>query len=95
MIQDAPKYRLVSTELLKLLMKRTGTGNAVTGRRLSKETRVAHGTIGMLLTGARDTVSATSAQAIAQRLGVDLLVLWVPVERADSSTPRLRLTDTA
>ncbi|MFF9844660.1 XRE family transcriptional regulator [Streptomyces sp. NPDC013740] len=95
MTHEAPKYRLVSTELLKLLMKRTGTGSAVTGRQLAKEAGVAHGTVGMLLTDARDTVFATTAQAIAQRLGVDLLVLWVPAERADSSTPHLRLTDTA
>ena len=95
MIQDAPKYRLVNTDLLKLLMKRTGTGDAVSVRGLAQGAGVASGTVGMLLTGARDTVSATTAQAIAQRLGVDLLVLWVPAERADSSTPHLRLTDTA
>lgn len=95
MIQDAPKYRLVSTDLLKLLMQRTGTGSAVSGRRLAQDAGVAHGTVGMLLTGARDTVSATTAQAIAQRLGVDLLVLWVPAERAASTRPHLRLTDTA
>jgi transcriptional regulator with XRE-family HTH domain len=94
-IPEAPKYRLVSAELLRLLMQRTGTGSAVTGRRLARDVGVAHGIIGELLTGARDTVSATTAQAIAQRIGVDVLVLFVPAERADSSIPPLRLTDTA
>lgn len=94
-IEDAPKYRLVNADLLRTLMQRTGTGEAVTGRRLAREAGIAHGVVGMLLTGARDTVSATVAQAIAQRIGVDLLVLFVPSERADSSRPHLRLTDTA
>lgn len=95
MIPEAPKYRLVSAELLRMLMRRTGTGAAITGRRLARDVGIAHGIIGELLTGARDTVSATTAQAVAQRIGVDLLILFVPAERADSSTPSLRLTDTA
>ncbi|MGW6395444.1 helix-turn-helix domain-containing protein [Streptomyces sp. NPDC055103] len=95
MIEDAPKYRLVSADLLRTLMQRTGTGSAVTGRRLAKDAGISHGIIGMLLTGTRDTVSATTAQRIAQRIGVDLLVLFIPSERADSNRSHLRLTDTA
>lgn len=94
-IADAPKFRLVSADLLRTLMQRTGNGSAVTGRQLARDVGVAHGIVGELLTGVRDTVPATTAQAIAQRIGVDLLVLFVPSERADSSRPRLRLTDTA
>ncbi|MFG2900924.1 helix-turn-helix domain-containing protein [Streptomyces zaomyceticus] len=94
-IEDAPKCRLVSAELLRTLMQRTGTGKAVTIRQLARHAGVAHGVIGELLTGVRDTVSATAAQRIAQRIGVDLLILFVPSERADSSRPYLRLTDSA
>ncbi|MFF7851869.1 XRE family transcriptional regulator [Streptomyces sp. NPDC007910] len=94
-VEDAPKYRLVSPELMRTLMQRTGTGAAITGRRLARDIGVAHGIIGELLTGVRDTVPATVAQAIAHRIGVDLLVLFVPAERADSIRPALRLTDTA
>lgn len=94
-IADATKYRLVSADLLRTLMQRTGIGSAVTGRQLARDVGVAHGIIGELLTGARDTVPATTAQAIAQRIGVDLLVLFIPSERADSSRAHLRLSETA
>ncbi|MFH8717291.1 XRE family transcriptional regulator [Streptomyces zaomyceticus] len=94
-IADAPKYRLVSADLLRTLMRRTGIGSAVTGRQLARDVGVAHGIIGELLTGARETVPATTAEAIAQRIGVDLLVLFIPSQRADSSRAHLRLTDTA
>jgi tetrahydromethanopterin S-methyltransferase subunit G len=93
--EDAPKYRLISTHLMRTLMQRTGTGAAITGRRLARDVGASHGLIGELLTGARDTVPATIAQGIAQRIGVDLLILFVPAERADSSRPHLQLTDTA
>lgn len=87
---DAPKYRLVSRSLLAELMRRTGRGDRVTGRQLAAEAGIAHGTVGMLLTGAQEIVTLSTAQAIARRIGVDLLVLWIPAERADAATASLR-----
>lgn len=75
-------YRLVSIELLRQLMRRTGTGAPVTTRQLALDAGIAHGTVGNLLTGHQDAVLETTAKALAQRLGVDLLVLFEPVCRS-------------
>jgi transcriptional regulator with XRE-family HTH domain len=78
-------YRLVSVDLLRQLMERTGDGAPITGRRLARDAGIAHGTVGNLLTGAQETVTESTAQAIAHRLGVDLLVLFEPVCRATTT----------
>ncbi|WP_079170989.1 MULTISPECIES: hypothetical protein [unclassified Streptomyces] len=77
-----PLYRLVSADLLRTLMQRTGTGAPVSVRGLATKARVPHGTIGNLLTGEQSAVSAATAHAIAQAIGVDVLILWQPDERA-------------
>jgi transcriptional regulator with XRE-family HTH domain len=75
-------YAVASSDLLKLLMKRTGTGEALTSRELAEAVGVANGTIGGLMSGAQRLVSESKAKAIAAAIGVDLLVLWIPMERA-------------
>ncbi|MFJ2609867.1 helix-turn-helix domain-containing protein [Streptomyces sp. NPDC091279] len=74
-----PVYRLVGPDLLRTLMQRTGTGAPVAIRELATAAGVSHSTIGHLLTGQRRNVPLGTAHAIAQRIGVDLLVLFVPV----------------
>ncbi|MEV2203695.1 helix-turn-helix transcriptional regulator [Streptomyces fradiae] len=63
-------------------MERTGTGQPITVRKLAAAAGVADGTIGGLLSGAQRTVPEDKAKAIAAALGVDLLVLFIPMERA-------------
>jgi transcriptional regulator with XRE-family HTH domain len=75
-------YAVANSDLLRLLMERTGTGEAVTSRELAEAVGVAHGTIGGLMSGAQRVVAEPKAKAIAAALGVDLLVLWIPMERA-------------
>lgn len=75
-------YAVVSGDRLKTLMERTGTGEAITCRGLAEAVGVSHGTIGALMSGAQTTVPEHKAKAIAARLGVDLLVLFIPMERA-------------
>ena len=75
-------YAVYSPARLCMLMERTGTGEPITSRQLAKAARVAHGTIGGLMAGTQRTVPEPKAKAIAEVLGVDTLVLWVPVERA-------------
>ena len=75
-------YAVVSGGRLQMLMERTGTGDSVTTRELAKSAGVAHGTIGALMSGAQRVVPEHKARAIAARLGVDLLVLFIPMERA-------------
>lgn len=80
-----PMYRLVERELFKQLMKRTGTGRRVTTRQLAAAAGVAHGTVGNLLTGAKEDLDEPTATALAQRVGVDLLVVFEPVCRSNST----------
>jgi transcriptional regulator with XRE-family HTH domain len=75
-------YAVESGARLKLLMERTGTGESITSRELAEAVGIAHGTIGALMSGAQRTVPEHKAKAIAAALGIDLLVLWVPMERA-------------
>lgn len=75
-------YAVASSDRLKLLMERTGTGEEITSRELAKAAGVAHGTVGGLMSGAQRVVPEPKAKAIAAALGVDLLVLWIPMERA-------------
>ncbi|MDH6226250.1 helix-turn-helix transcriptional regulator [Streptomyces sp. MJP52] len=75
-------YALVSAERLKVLMERTGTGEPITSRGLAEVAGIAHGTVGALMAGTQRIVPETKARSIAAALGVDLLVLWIPMERA-------------
>lgn len=75
-------YAVASSDRLKLLMERTGTGEAITSRELAERAGVAHGTIGNLMSGAQRIVPEEKAKTIAKALGVELLVLWIPMERA-------------
>ncbi|MFD8404623.1 hypothetical protein ACFV1G_08065 [Streptomyces anulatus] len=83
MSEEATKYTLVNRDLLRALMQRTGTGKRTTTRQLAADIGIAHGTIGGLLTGAVQVVPESTAVDIAARIGVDLLILFVPVCRAN------------
>ncbi|MFJ8154847.1 helix-turn-helix domain-containing protein [Streptomyces sp. NPDC094468] len=78
-------YAIHSSDRLKVLMERVGTGEAITSRELAATAGVAHGTIGGLMSGAQRIVPVEKAQAIADALGVKLLVLFVEMERAGRS----------
>ncbi|MFH9404928.1 MULTISPECIES: helix-turn-helix domain-containing protein [unclassified Streptomyces] len=75
-------YAVASSDRLKMLMERTGTGHAITSRGLAEAAGIANGTIGALMSGAQRTVPEAKAKAIAAALGIDLLVLFIPMERA-------------
>lgn len=85
------RYKLVSIQLLELLMERTGRGDAVTIRQLAERAGVPRGTIGNLLTGEQEGVLPDAAERIAAAIGVDLLILWIPVQRAAAGVVRPRL----
>ncbi|MFJ4703205.1 XRE family transcriptional regulator [Streptomyces sp. NPDC088768] len=78
------RMRLVDPELLRRLMARTGNGREVSVRALAKSVGVHPAAIGFLRTGDRTTASRAVAVAIAQRIGVDELVLWEPLGRSVS-----------
>lgn len=82
MSTETPMYKLVSGNLLKTLMERTGTGERITGRKLAAKVGVPHGTIGALTSGAQQLLPEDKAKAVAKAIGVDFLVLWIPMERA-------------
>lgn len=93
--RDATKYTLVSPDLMRTLMQRTGTGRRITTRELAAEIGIAHGTIGGLLTGAVQVVPESTAVDIAGRIGVDPLVLFVPVGRSNQALAAVPDADTA
>ncbi|MGW2933987.1 helix-turn-helix domain-containing protein [Streptomyces sp. NPDC001156] len=75
--------KLYSSELLCLLMNRTGDGREVSVRDLAEAAGVHPSKIGHLRTGQRQTATEAEAKAISARLGVDLFVLWEPTGRAN------------
>ncbi|MFK0295400.1 helix-turn-helix domain-containing protein [Streptomyces sp. NPDC090442] len=77
-----PMYQLVDPNLLRALMRRTGTGAPVTIRSLADEVGCSHSTIGNLLVEQQRSVSAATAHAIACVIGVDVLILFAPTGRA-------------
>jgi hypothetical protein len=60
-------------------------------RRVKKNipTGIAHGTISNLLNGVRENVQASTAAAICDVIGVELLVLCIPVDRLEPASNRL------
>jgi hypothetical protein len=79
------RYRLFQPQRLRMLMERTGDGSEVKIRSLAKAAGVHSSRIGELLSGKQQTTSARIAEKVADRCGVDLLVLWVPAGRTASS----------
>ncbi|MGW2379264.1 helix-turn-helix domain-containing protein [Streptomyces sp. NPDC001658] len=77
-----PRYRLVKPDLLRELMDRTGTGASVSGRQLAAKVGIPHGTVDALLSGDTKTQPSSTAHAIANAIGVDVLILWAPTGRA-------------
>ena len=78
----APRYKLADRTLLRQLMQRTGSGQQVSIRKLAEYVGLPHGTIGNLLTGEQVSVPVRSAHAIADAIGVDVLILFTPIGRA-------------
>jgi len=81
-MSEAPMCRIYDRALLAKLMQRTGTGAKLTTRDLAKVAELPHGTVGALLSGEQRFLPREKAQRIATAIGVDLLVLFVPCERA-------------
>jgi transcriptional regulator with XRE-family HTH domain len=79
----------VDRELLERLMKRTKSGAEISGRELAAKAGIASGTISNLLNGVRSRVYGSTAAAICDVIGVELLVLCPPVNRLESATERL------
>lgn len=86
MSTPAPMYRLVSADLLRTLMRRTGTGEPVSVRTLARKAGLPHGTVGNLMTSTQQAVAEESAHRIAGVIGVDVLVLFIPMQRAEATT---------
>ncbi|MEU7044986.1 helix-turn-helix transcriptional regulator [Streptomyces varsoviensis] len=87
-----PLYRLMDTDLLQRLMRRTGTGQSITIRRLAARAGCASTTVGNLVSGTQQCVTQTTAYALCRVIGVDVLILFTPVGRsvpipADEITP--------
>lgn len=71
-------------------MQNTGDGTRATVRDLAEHAGCHPSHIGELLTGEQETASYEHTAGICARIGVDLLVLWTPVERTDAATRSAR-----
>lgn len=71
-------WTLVDADLLRRLMQRTGDGSKATVRELAARAEVPHSTVGNLLTGAQTLIRAEAAQALADAIGVGVLILFAP-----------------
>jgi transcriptional regulator with XRE-family HTH domain len=81
-VNEPIMYAVASSDRLKLLMERTGSGEAITSRELAVAAGVAHGTIGGLMSGTQRLVPEDKARSIAAALGVKLRVLFIPMARS-------------
>lgn len=81
-MSEAPMCRIYDRDLLARLMRRTGTGARLTSRDLAKVAELPHGTVGALMSGDQRFISREKAHRIATAIGVDLLIIFVPCERA-------------
>ncbi|RLL66958.1 XRE family transcriptional regulator [Streptomyces sp. Z26] len=90
MITHTLMYQLLDPELLHRLMQRTGTGARVSIRELSTASGVPRSTIHNLTTGSQQSVAANTAHAIAQAIGVDVLILFAPAGRSSAPTQARR-----
>lgn len=83
------QWALVNAGLLRTLMTRTGDGSKVTVRELAHRANVPVGTIGNLLTGTQSSIRAEAAQAIADAIGVGVLILFAPPRHATIAVARI------
>ena len=72
------RYELRSKQTLRWVMDHPGRGVPFSTRTLAAEIGRHHSLIGHLLTGERRHVEADDAQAIAEAVGVAILVLFAP-----------------
>jgi transcriptional regulator with XRE-family HTH domain len=72
------RYRLRDLETFKKIMEAPGRGVPYTVRDLADATGVSRSQIGRLLTGELDNLDVNDAHAIAEALGVAVLVLFMP-----------------
>lgn len=84
-----PRFRPRNRATLRELMQNTGDGSSASIRDIAEVAGVAPSLIGEVLSGEQDTVSAEVAAEWSARIGCDLLVLFVPVERATAARTRV------
>lgn len=72
------RYTLRDLQTFKAIMKAPGRGIPYTVRDLAEITGVARSQIGRLLTGELNNLDVNEAHAIAEALGVAVLVLFMP-----------------
>ena len=72
------RYTLRDLDTFKKIMESPGRGVPHTVRSLATEARVSRSQIGRILTGELNHLDVNEAHAVAEALGVAVLVLFVP-----------------
>lgn len=72
------RYSLRDPDLLRKIMETPGRGKPYTVRTLAEATGVSRSQVGRLVVGDRPSLEVTEAHAVAEALGVAILVLFAP-----------------
>lgn len=80
------RYTLRNRELLRQLMDHPGRGTPYTVRSLAEASGCSRGRIGHLLSGEQDSTYMDEAHAIAEAVGVAILVLFAPPVSPNADT---------
>lgn len=81
------RYDLRNREILRWVMDHPGRGVPYSARTLGAAIGRHHSLIGHLLTGERDGVDPEDAHAIAESVGVAVLVLFAPPSSPKQADP--------
>lgn len=72
------RYSLRDLDVLKKIMESPGRGHSYTVRSLAEASGVSRSQVGRLVAGTRNSLDVNEAHALAEALGVAVLVLFVP-----------------
>jgi transcriptional regulator with XRE-family HTH domain len=72
------RYTLRDLDTFRKIMKSPGRGVPYTVRTLAEASGVSRSQVGHLVSGERRTLEVTEAHAVAEALGVAVLVLFMP-----------------
>jgi transcriptional regulator with XRE-family HTH domain len=89
------RYRLRRLGMLHELMEHPGRGTSYTIRDLAATAGVSRSQIGRLVKGETDNLGVIEAHAVAEALGVAVLVLFMPPVSPKSGQPDTRASHPA
>lgn len=88
------RYALRDLDTFKKIMKSPGRGVPYTVRTLAEESGVSRSQVGHLVSGERRSLDVNEAHAVAEALGVAVLVLFMPPSSPEQGHTDIGMTPT-